>query len=70
MFNGIGGAEILLVVLVVLILFGSKRIPDLARTLGKATREVRKAVNQVKSEIDKATTADETPPGPDPNKPG
>lgn len=70
MFNGIGGAEILLVVLVVLILFGSKRIPDLARTMGKATREVRKAVNQVRSEIDNSTTVDERPPGPDPDKPG
>ena len=69
MFNGIGGTEILLVVLVVLILFGSKRIPDLARTLGKASREVRKADNQVKAEIDK--TGDIDPPaGPDPNKPG
>jgi sec-independent protein translocase protein TatA len=70
MFNGIGGSEILIIVLVVLILFGSKRIPDLARTLGKATHEVRKAVNQVKAEIDKSTTVDEPPPGPDPNKPG
>ena len=69
MFNGIGGTEILLVVLVVLVLFGSKRIPDLARTLGKASREVRKAVNQVKAEIDKTGDID-PPPGPDPNKPG
>jgi TatA/E family protein of Tat protein translocase len=68
MFDGIGGTEILVVVLVVLILFGSKRIPDLARTLGKASREIRKAVNQVRDEIDKATPLD--PPGPDPNKPG
>jgi sec-independent protein translocase protein TatA len=69
MFNGIGGTEILLVVLVVLILFGSKRIPDLARSLGKASREIRKAVNQMKAEIDKAADANR-PEGPDPNKPG
>jgi sec-independent protein translocase protein TatA len=69
MFNGIGGTEILLVVLVVLVLFGSKRIPDLARTLGKASREVRKAVNQVKAEIDKAGDIDR-PAGPDEKKPG
>jgi sec-independent protein translocase protein TatA len=68
MFSGVGGAEILLVVLVVLILFGSKRIPDLARTLGKATREIRKAVDQVKDEIEKS--AEGEPPGPDRNKPG
>jgi len=69
MFNGIGGTEILLVVLVVLVLFGSKRIPDLARTLGKASREVRKAVNQVKAEIDKTADID-GPKGPDSSKPG
>ena len=58
MFSGIGGSEILLVVLVVLILFGSKRIPEFARTLGKATREIRKAVKQIKDEIDKNTSID------------
>jgi sec-independent protein translocase protein TatA len=61
MFSGIGGSEILLVVLVVLILFGSKRIPEFARALGKATREIRKAVSQIRDEIDKSTSID--PPG-------
>jgi sec-independent protein translocase protein TatA len=65
LFNGIGGAEILLVVLVVLILFGSKRIPELAKMLGKASHEIRKAVNQVREEIDKTV-----PPDMDSNKPG
>jgi sec-independent protein translocase protein TatA len=58
MFGGIGGAEVLLVVLAVLVLFGSKRIPGLARTLGKASREVRKAANQVRNEIDRVTPID------------
>ena len=66
MFNGIGGAEILLVVLVVLILFVSKRIPELARTLGKASRAIKKAVDQVRDEIDGTTQLDR--PGSD--KPG
>ena len=68
MFNGVGGAEILLVLLVVLVLFGSKRIPDLARTLGKASREVKKAVNQVRDEIDKTTPVE--PPDVGADKPG
>jgi sec-independent protein translocase protein TatA len=58
MFSGIGSSEILLVVLVVLILFGSKRIPEFARALGKATREIRKAVRQIRDEIDKNTPVD------------
>ena len=70
MFSGVGGSEVLLIILVVLVLFGSKRIPDLARTLGKATFEVRKAVNQVKDEINKTTHVDEPPKGPDDKRPG
>jgi sec-independent protein translocase protein TatA len=70
MFNGIGGAEVLLVILVVLVLFGSKRIPDLARTLGKATYELRKAMNQVKDELETSTHVEEPPKGPDKNRPG
>ena len=58
MFSGIGGSEILLVVLGVLILFGSKRIPEFARVLGKATREVRKAVQQIRDEIDVSSSID------------
>ena len=68
MFSGIGGSEILLVLLVVLILFGSKRIPEFARAMGKATREVRKALNQIRDEVDAAASVD--PPEGDPPKAG
>jgi len=54
MFSGIGGSEVLLVLLVVLILFGSKRIPEFARAMGKTTREVRKALNQIRDEVESA----------------
>ncbi len=52
MFPGIGMSEILVIVLVVLILFGSKRLPELARGIGKGMREFRKAAEDVKREID------------------
>ena len=68
MFSGIGGSEILLVFLVVLLLFGSKRIPEFARAMGKATREVRKALNQIRDEVDEAATIE--PPEGDPPKAG
>ena len=55
MFSGIGGAEILVVLLCVLLLFGSKRIPEFARALGKAAREVRKAVNEIRDEMERTT---------------
>jgi sec-independent protein translocase protein TatA len=59
-FSGIGGSEILLVVLFVLILFGSKRIPEFARALGKVTREIRRTINQIKDEVE--SSAPQEPP--------
>lgn len=42
----IGWPEILLILLVVLLLFGAKRLPDLARSLGKSLREFKKGREQ------------------------
>lgn len=50
---GIGGFEWVIIVLVVLLLFGAKRIPELARGLGQGIREFRKASDEIKKEIDK-----------------
>jgi len=44
---GIGAQELLLILLIVLVLFGAKRLPDLARGLGTALREFRKAAKDV-----------------------
>lgn len=43
MFRNLCLGEILLILLIVLILFGGKKIPDLARGLGKSVREFRRA---------------------------
>jgi sec-independent protein translocase protein TatA len=53
---GVNGSEIILVVLVFLLLFGAKAIPDLARTLGKGMREFRKATEDIKREISESTS--------------
>jgi sec-independent protein translocase protein TatA len=47
-----GTTEILLIVLVVLIFFGAKKIPELAQGLGKGIREFRKAAKEVTEDID------------------
>ncbi len=47
----ISGQEILIVALVVLLLFGSSKIPEMARGLGKGMREFRKAADDIKKEI-------------------
>ena len=51
----LGPGEILLVILVIIILFGGKKIPELARGLGKGLREFTKAAREEKEEMDTAT---------------
>ncbi len=51
----IGGPEIAVIILFVLILFGSKKIPDFARMAGKGMREFRRATDEIKKEINDGT---------------
>jgi TatA/E family protein of Tat protein translocase len=51
---GIGIQEMLLILLVVLLFFGPKRLPDLAKSLGKGLAEFKKASEEVKRSIDDA----------------
>ena len=47
----IGGPEILIILFFVVIFFGSKKIPELAKGLARAIREVKDASNEIKREI-------------------
>ena len=51
MFGNLGAGEIILILLVVLILFGAKKIPELARGLGKGMSEFKKGLKDVENEI-------------------
>lgn len=51
---GIGGSEIMLVMVAVLLLFGSKKIPEIAQGLGKGMREFKRATDEIKREINNA----------------
>jgi sec-independent protein translocase protein TatA len=51
MFENIGGGELLIILLVVIVLFGAKKIPELAQGVGKGIREFKKAVNDVQDDI-------------------
>lgn len=55
--GGIGWSELIIVLSLVLLLFGSKRIPDLARALGKAKREFKKAQQDI---LENETESDKT----------
>ncbi len=52
MFPAVGMPEMFIILVVVLLLFGSKRLPELAKIIGKSMREFRKAAEEVKREID------------------
>lgn len=51
---GIGGGEIIFIIFIALMLFGSDKIPEIARTLGKAMATLKNATNEIKSEIQKS----------------
>jgi len=50
---GIGGGELIFILFIVLMLFGSDKIPEIARTAGKAMAQLKNATNDIKSEIHK-----------------
>jgi len=47
----IGGPEILVIMLIVVMLFGANKIPEIARGLGKGMRQIKDATNDIKREI-------------------
>ena len=51
----IGGPEILIILLFVVLFFGANKIPELARGLGKAMRELKDASNEIKKDIRDST---------------
>ncbi|MFZ2324262.1 MAG: twin-arginine translocase TatA/TatE family subunit [Ignavibacteriaceae bacterium] len=53
MFGNLGTGEILIIVLVILLLFGAKKIPELAQGLGKGMKEFKKSLKDVEEEIKK-----------------
>lgn len=50
---GIGGGELVFIMFIVLMLFGSDKVPEIARTMGKAMAQLKNATNDIKSEIQK-----------------
>jgi sec-independent protein translocase protein TatA len=62
---GLGGWEVIVILAVVLLLFGAKKLPDLAKGLGTGIKEFKKATREVTDEIQNAhneTPAPKAPP--------
>ena len=70
-FSGMpGGWEIVVIALVILLLFGVKKLPELAKGLGQGIREFKGAVNGVKDELKDAQDSVESENDPSDNNPG
>lgn len=54
MFTGIGPWEILVLLFIILIIFGPKRLPEMGKSLGKAIKEFKNAGKQIQDDIDDA----------------
>ncbi len=65
---GMGGGEIVLILTVVLLLFGAKKLPELAKGLGQGIREFKKASNEVRDELERAGDTEMPPPSYPPQK--
>ncbi|MFZ4484508.1 MAG: twin-arginine translocase TatA/TatE family subunit [Chthoniobacterales bacterium] len=70
-FSTPGWPEILFILLIILVLFGAKRLPELARGLGQSLNEFRKAKDEFDREVKKTAVSLEAKEAPDkePHKP-
>ncbi len=51
MFSGIGPMEIIVILLIVLVIFGPKRLPEMGKSVGKAIREFKNAGKEIQQDI-------------------
>lgn len=58
---GISGGEIIVVLLLILLLFGPKKIPEIARTIGKGMNEIKKVQRDINTEINRYSREIENP---------
>ena len=56
---GLGTGEILIIIFVILLLFGAKKLPELAKGLGKGIKEFKDASSSIKDEVTKSINDDE-----------
>ena len=59
MFGSIGGTEILVIAVIVLLVFGPKRLPEFGRTIGKGLAEFKRASNDLKRSLEEEITIEE-----------
>lgn len=58
-FMGLGMGEVILILAIVLIMFGAKKLPELAKGLGKGIKEFKRASSDIQDEMDRTTVYEE-----------
>ena len=58
LFLGLSAGSIFVIVIAILLLFGSKELPNIARTLGKGIREIKNATSEIQNEVAKGAKTD------------
>src|SRR5205085_11533572 len=61
-FMNLAGPDLIVILLIVLVLFGAKKLPELARGMGLAVKEFQKAKDEFNDELHKAGNTPATPP--------
>ena len=61
MFGQIGWQEVLVILFLLLLLFGAKRLPELGQSLGKGIREFKRGVREIQDDVDQETRKTKTP---------
>jgi len=59
MFSNIGFTELIIIMIIILIFFGPKKIPELAQSIGKGIKEFKKAMADMKDNVDAKDTKNE-----------
>lgn len=66
---GLRGQELIIILVIVLLLFGARKLPDLARSLGASAKEFRKGIEQGNSEEEETSGDGDDKPAPAPDGP-
>jgi sec-independent protein translocase protein TatA len=62
--GNIGPLELILILVVALLVFGPKRLPEVGRSVGRGLREFRRASTELRDEFERTVSVDDEPPAP------
>lgn len=62
MFGSLGMSELIIILVIALIIFGPRKLPELGRSLGKSIGEFKRASNELRSTIEEEIRVEETKP--------